>query len=348
MHLAMATESSKSQIVTTALLALLFTFASLVTVVAVSILLPIYKLVQISAKIIRPDLGPIISDLTAAFTLNPQDKCAANLSNFLILDGNISTERFSQLFKDRIIECKRPSGEWMFGRFRYAWTEFLGYTFWKPEKNFSVQSHIREYNLKGELSLPVPCYDKDLRRIIGPITALPWDIERSPWEVLLIHNYKFTEEDADLHTVVLLRAHHALIDGYGYVTLMRKLTQCKYTMPGLNFQNPPLWYKLMAAIKVPWDMAKMCVATHDGLKHWHVRPSGQRDFSAGLTGAIPISSVKAIKNNLGVSYTTVIFAAVAGAIEKLSQMEKLGVPKKIGVYAPLPMPEHPGGTVNHV
>lgn len=344
----MGIKSNPRRLILTSLLTAALTIACFFAAIGLCILLPCFVTVVVAAKFFRPDLGHIVSDLSAAFTVNPQNKCSANLTHFLILDGSITTERIRDLFDLRVLKCKRANGKLMFSRLRDTWTEFMGYTFWRPEHNFNVDKHIRQYDLQGELALPVPSYGTDLRRIIGPVTSLKWDSDKSPWEILVIQNYKAFGDNDQIGTVLMIRNHHALIDGRGIVTLMRQLTKCKYSVPEVDYKEPPLLVKLLAPLKVPWDMAKMLVDTHDGLHAWHGPASGPREFVAGVTEAIPITTIKAIKNKLGVSYTAILFAAVAGALEKFAQKEGLSVPEKLGVYAPLPLPKHPGGTVNHL
>ncbi|CAG7720596.1 unnamed protein product [Allacma fusca] len=104
------------------------------------------------------------------------------------LDGSVLTEKFKKLFHLRIIEAKDSNGKSEYDRYKWTWTFFFGYAFWK-RSNFKLEEHFREYDLKNGLSLPNPCWEKDLEHVLGSLCISKWDARRSPCEILIIQNY---------------------------------------------------------------------------------------------------------------------------------------------------------------
>ena len=343
----MAGPKDPTQITQLVLVTLVIVFLDLILLTATIALIPVWLIVSAVAKISRPDLGPIISDMSSIFTLKPADECAGSLIHYLILDGTMDKERFRELWKERVMHARRLSGDLMFPRFRDTWTEFLGYSFWKPEQKFSLKRHIRDYDLKGDLALPSPCRSNDLKRVIGGIAGKLYTRDRSPWEILLIQNYR-ADNDPRPKTVIVVRHHHALIDGYGLVSMIRHLFETKYPLPRLQFPKPPLWYRVLAPLKMPYDSAVMYLNSTDGLKEWRSAQSENTvQLEGSMTSAITIEKVKSVKNRLKVSYNAVLFAAIAGGFERMVKQEKLNIPESLGIHYPVPRPGHPGGTVNH-
>ena len=331
-----------------ATLTLFFFVANVFVVLFVILLVPVWLTVRLMAKVLRPELGQIISDMTTNFTIYSQDNCCASLNHYLILDGTMTAARFRELWHERIMCARRPNGELLFSRFRESWTHFLGYPFWKPDRSFSLEHHIRDYDLDGDLALPVRCHERDLQRMMGRLASRLYREDCSPWEVLLIQNYRLLEDSKTPRTVVLFRHHHALIDGYGLVSIMRLLFQSKYSVPEVKFPNVPLWLRFLAVLKMPYDTAEMLLNAYDGLDEWHVQADTPRELEASMTGPIPIDKVKAVKRKLKISYSAVIFTAVAAAIERVAKENKMKVPQNMGVHFPLPKPNHPGGSVNNL
>ena len=61
--------------------------------------------------------------------------------------------------------------------------------------------------------------------------AHPWEKGKSPWEFLVIQDYRTESEPRTPRMALYLRHHHALIDGYGLVSLLEQLSSCAVSLP---------------------------------------------------------------------------------------------------------------------
>ena len=313
---------------------------------AVVVWLPLLLIAIISAKFFRPSLGPIAQGTCLAFMTGPPQKDSTNLLHILVLDDGMSVTEFRTLFHDRVIQKKGPTGELAFPHFRNTWEEFMFHTFWKPESNYSTGRHIRDYDLEGEFKLPSPCSMEDVQKILGSLVDKPWPDDFSPWEILLIKNFKTAQDDLRSTTALIFRHSHGLIDGYGLVSVIKELSGSKYDLPLPNFPEAPVHERILSAMKVPYYLGPDSLdAPHD--THWMARKSGSPQLIASMTELISVQRIKEIKNKLAVSYATVLFTAAGGALERIFAEEKLTVPDAIDAWTASPLPNHPGGTVNH-
>ncbi|CAG7731149.1 unnamed protein product [Allacma fusca] len=146
-------------------------YASLLTFILLT--LPYRALVIVVAKICRPELGSMITDLSSVFSLERPEESIFNLMYFVIIDGNMPTDRFRDLFQRRIMNRWNARGDSLvFYRLREGWDYFLGYTFWRPDPNFDLNYYIRDYDYEGKLALPCPCYEEHLRRVCSDLTQV--------------------------------------------------------------------------------------------------------------------------------------------------------------------------------
>ena len=322
------------------------------------IFLPYYLTVAVLAKLFRPDLtAPIFGDPIFLTTELPQNN-AASITNLIPLDGIISTEMACKLFIQRVVEKKNEDkNNMLFYRYRHTWTRFLGLNFWQlPRKPFRAEDHVREYDLDGELELPSPCGQEDLLKKFGALSERPWMEGRSPWEFLVIQDYRTESEPGKPRTALLLRHHHGLIDGYGVMSVIRELSQCPCTLPKINFKASTLLTKMYSYSRIPYDISKEltpclfpCLSRSKSSSRWPV-PSGEMGaLEVAFSEPIKVETIRRIKNQLGVSFLAVNLAISIGALKRLLlEQENVDIPAEFPVIFPVPKPNHPGGTNVHL
>ena len=124
-------------------------------------------------------------------------------------------------------------GELMYEELEQSWTRFLGYAFFKNEKNFDLSNHIGVYDRAGDSNLTSPCTEKELMRIVAGLSSKPWRRDVSPWELLLVPNYA-EEGSSTAKTVFILRIHHAMADDKVHVLYCHDKDIGLWFIPGVG------------------------------------------------------------------------------------------------------------------
>ena len=314
--------------------------------------LPCYLAVAALAKVIRPELiCPVFGD-SVMFTTGLPENCKGNLTHLVPLDGNMSTETLCQLFIQRVVNRlgDDQKGNFMFYRYRYTWTHFLGYNFWQPEADFRAEEHVREYDLDGDLCLPYPRHEKAVLSKYGALAAQPWKPGISPWEFLVIQDYRTESEPEVPRTAMLLRHHHALVDGYGIASVIREFSGCPYTMPGINMKLSFI-AKLWAYTRIPYDISTWlanslfpCCSPQKAATQWPAPSQAMGALEIQFSEPINVQAIKIIKDRLGVSFLAVNLALLTGALKRMLDEEGLEDSCQVPIIFPVPKSDHPGGT----
>ncbi|CAG7818502.1 unnamed protein product, partial [Allacma fusca] len=266
-----------------------------------------------------PDLKFFVFGINSAITTENPPQNNYNLVNIAILDGQITCEDF----------------------------RFLGYTFWQNlAPTFELRSHLRDYDHQGELALPTPCYEDDLLRINGPLLTVPWKVDQSPWEILIVQNYRERNSTQD-QSVLILRNHHALMDGYSIVGLWEAFSgRDRIPLQSMQSEGGVL-RKLLALVKAPFDVANTLINSLDGQSCIQVNDR-RRFFVTTSSPDILVSSIKRIRSKFNVKYSAVLFAAFTGAFVRALNEAGKEVPDELASYMAGPKPKHPGGASNHM
>lgn len=328
--------------------------AILCTIVAIT--LPYRFLVWGLAKVIRPNLTSFITGLSSVFMLDSYEKPTLNLVSIKIIHGRIELEQMRDLMQKRLIEKRDESGAYVYSRLFQCAANFMGYSFWQKDNNFSINNHVRLYDYTQEdLRVPSPCFEEDLRRIMGGLLAAPWKDGHSPWEFLLIHNYR-PEGDTSPEVekmALVCRFHHGIGDGHSSSKLLTDMG-LSYTPAAMPTPiKKPLWAAVLLPLIYPfkfcYDLADNYLMSVDSDNPWHrqgVKLS--KTYFTSFTKPIPVSLVKEIKNKHGVSYISVLYAAVGGGISRIMAQAGQKPPKFMACLNPVPKPDHPGGMINHM
>ena len=229
--------------------------------------------------------------------------------------------------------------------------------FWKWDKNFSLNHHIRVYdNQEPELKLPEVCTEEDLKRVTGGLISRPFPEGRSPWEILLIPKYRAGDnESGKEQTVIVFRIHHAMADGYSILKMLLKLFNVEGSkVPKPNFPKLSLWQRLVRVLvfpfRLPFDIAsQMVVDSFDGNNCWHLLDTKlTRQYHTFFSDQVPVEQIKEIKNKYEIGYNAAVYSIAAGGVRRLMQEAGQKVPKNLSCFVPFPLPKHPGGLVVHV
>ena len=317
------------------------------------------KLVAVLAKIFRPDLPQLLGSFDVLPATGYPDKHPDNVIIFqFICNGQVPLDFLRQQFQQRIINYCDQDGQLKYQKLRQVWTQFCGFLFWKWDENFHLNHHVRQYDLtEPELAISYPCTEQALMNVMAGLLSKPFFSGRSPWEMLLLPDYQYLDDKTGkirIGSVLTLRIHHALADGLSIFKLVNQLFSIQVDkFPSANFPHLSPLRKLLhfaiMVLKFPYDLAHTLVHSRDGPNSWHIvdkKLSGR--YVTFSSDRIPMVTIKAIKNKSGVGYNTAVYAITAGAISRLMRQTGQEVPESMKTMVPFPLPNHPGGLVNHV
>lgn len=230
----------------------------------------------------------------------------------------------------------------------------FGYHFWYSIKDsFKVEDHVRY--LKPECP-NMPLTREELRNLTAnKLGRLPFDPNRSPWEILVVPNY-IDDRDPEVRSVVIQRVSHCLMDGYSIVNFMQSCASKPWKMFGddcLN-KNQSKFEKLFECALLlctgPYHFLKMFVFSND--RNDFVKNGCTIDndeiWLSQCTPSVSAKRLKSVKNLHGVSMSSLITTLIAQATYNC--MKSSGMPlntNRIHGMLSFPLPGHPGTLTNH-
>ena len=335
-----------------------FLFLSVATIIGVLLSLLVRPLVAVLATICRPDLAGLMHDRGQPLALESvHTKSAFTVVMHLVCDGTISLDALREQFHHQLMPSilnKNKSDTYI--HLRQLWTQYLGYLFWQWESDFRVENHIREYDYdEPELAIPQGvCSEEDLKRATAGIVAKPFAEGRSPWEIFVIDKYRSNNNtDGHLQCVIVVRIHHALADGISIIKMLLRLFDQEAT-PFATARFPPNSFaarvrrNLMVALRAPFVMASTLVDAYDGKNSWYIENKKlPKQYHTFFSDSVPVAKIKEIMRKHQVCYNAVVYSVTIGAMVKL--MEEVGqqVSAQASCSYAYPLPNHPGGLVNH-
>ena len=206
---------------------------------------------------------------------------------------------------------------------------------WVDDEQFDLARHLHH------VGLPPPGGRRELAEMCGHIAGLSLDRTHPLWEMWVIEGLRSGDALA-----LILKAHHAVVDGIGGANLLAQLCSTTPDAPppkpaaragGANTLQIAASGLVGAALR-PWRIAKVLPATVATVTETVLRARGGRPtmaapFAAPLTAFngsftrrrnvaltdIDLDDVKSIKNRLGVTVNDVVTAVCAGALRRFLQ-----------------------------
>lgn len=328
------------------------------------------------AKIFRPDLGEIFNGLSSYlvndYFYNKNCPRASIIVSLVIRGRDVSIEELKQVLLERWINAKDlKTGKSTFEQFQQYPVRWMGFTFWKNCKDtFSINNHVFLEKHDDTVN------DEKLNAICEKILNAAYPPNKSPWEVHLVKNYNSdqlppNDKLGDQTTIaILFKVHHCLADGYSMLNALvegfGQSSLANVELPKPRSPKRNFWENLTSYIFLPFSSFYEIsyAASHlfrsspwkvpDKEKEWH-QFCAKSDF-------ILINRVKFIKNQLGVSFTSVLLSAISSAIYKNIKNAKekdfkegkwKGVlendqdNRSMYCLSALPLPGHPKCLTNH-
>lgn len=203
---------------------------------------------------------------------------------------------------------------------------------WVDDDRFDLARHLHR------VALPAPGASRELAEICGHIAGLALDRDRPLWEMWVIEGL----HGGDALSVVL-KTHHAVIDGVGGANLLAQLCSTAPDAPppqpaarsGAANSLQIAASGLVGAALRPWRLAKVVPATALTLGQTLMRARGGGQTMAAPFAAPPtpfngsftrrrnvalttldLDDVKTVKNRFGVTVNDVVTALCAGALRQ--------------------------------
>lgn len=189
----------------------------------------------LAQKILKPDWVGMMSTRDALVGLDKTTgNCECMITLLLVMKGDPNLAQIRSVFQKEVIEGRNTKGDLCYLKLKYYFESWLGFTFWKEEQDFSVDNHVREFEVpKEELNNNSDFVtEKQLLKALGPLATKPFPKGMSPWEALAIKNYKKagnshlhkdfkqtvhiapvpnkSSGEVDEEYAIILRIHHAL------------------------------------------------------------------------------------------------------------------------------------------
>ncbi|BAN31351.1 WS/DGAT/MGAT family O-acyltransferase [Mycobacterium avium] len=208
----------------------------------------------------------------------------------------------------------------------------LDHPVWVDDDRFDLGRHLHR------IALPSPGGPKELAEICGHVAGLPLDRDHPLWEMWVVEG----RHGNDTLSVVL-KAHHAVVDGVGGANLLAQLCGTAPDAPppepaprtGTANRLQIAAGGLIGAALRPWRLARVLPATALTLAETVLRARGggqtmAAPFAAPATpfngtftrrrnvalAGVDLEDVKAVKRHFGVTVNDVVTAICAGALRQ--------------------------------
>lgn len=140
------------------------------------------------AKVKQKDLYAMISPSTSLYASDEMHGIPnRNTVCFLVLKGRLSIDMLQNCIDKKILSAN-TKGSYQYPHLRMYPTKFHKFLFWKLEDEFKVENHVMMYEKARDNNQIWT--EMDIREIQRNLIRKQWARFASPWEILLIPNYR--------------------------------------------------------------------------------------------------------------------------------------------------------------
>lgn len=294
--------------------------------------------IRLLSKFFKPtfqSMLPCTSGVLMLDHLHTHPTCT--IVSVAIMEGSITTETVVDSFKNvSYQEISQRIVPW------------AGYHFWETDPKFNFFNHIvYHHEPKNEKYYVVD--DAEICRIQENLMMKPFRMDRSPWEMVIVRNYiSETICPGVEKSAVMLRIHHSMADGFSISKWFKSLmsgvvhepkmveTDRSFSAVGrLGFVCRLLFY---GPVEFSMGLVKIW-------KNGNAWDKGNKKFTKRYhlsePRSVPIATIQRAKKAIQVSFTSIIFGALAGSVRRMMLQIGDKLPNKLPMFTPMPLPNHP-------
>jgi len=329
-------------------------------------------IVTFVAPIFHPEFSKILTHRSTTFSY---EECQSHTVNAIlsdyILKGNVSLEFLTTNFNEKILNRRTSNGDFQYPELKQYVVPWMNFNFWKIEDNFDLSEHIKLYNenrLKEYIGEEYVT-GKEFHEMREKLLNSQFPQNKSPWEIILVNNY--SPEDPILRvksdkplSVMIFKSHHSIADAFAIKKLVlgnlfEKQRGSEIAPRITKGNNKRDSFRVL--VKFLHNILKMLTFPIRSLyelmfiniqlmktSDWNVPENKQAPAVHAFTNLISVSRVKCIKNELGVSFTTLLFHICNEAMQKMMEKKEMRLKDNIPAIFPLPLPNHPEKLRNHM
>ncbi|CAG7821769.1 unnamed protein product [Allacma fusca] len=128
------------------------------------------------------------------------------------VEENLTVDQVRGTFFEKVLNDRNSLGEFTFEKLWFRLDSYFGVTFFRWDQTYDLRYHIRSYDYHGRLAVPNPCEAPNLKRILRRLIHKRWWRRHSPWELLVIPNFRLQSDPDNFKTVLVLRFHPSLLN----------------------------------------------------------------------------------------------------------------------------------------
>ncbi|ODN05910.1 putative diacylglycerol O-acyltransferase tgs1 [Orchesella cincta] len=334
--------------------------------------------VAISAKVSRKDLVGMISPSTSVYASdelygipNRNTVCS------LVLKGKLSIESLQNIINKKLLSVKNAKGHYKYHQLRMYPTKFQKFMFWKLEEEFKIENHVVMYDKARDNNRVWT--EQDLQEIQKNLIRKQWTRFASPWEILLIPNYRNQNcGTRDVKTVLCVRFHMCVGNEISWMKLLVQIL-CDSCEPDVAVSTPAAFItseqsenvevsgnnsttipveapfqdtrrefglicgwivqKLVIPFRIPFDFVVQIMEPLSP-NEWQVDETNLlKRDHVVVLDRFSVQHVKEIKNLLGVRFSSVLTAALSSALRVTFMEVGCKLPNCMKLMLPLPRSE---------
>ncbi|WP_024447709.1 WS/DGAT/MGAT family O-acyltransferase [Mycolicibacterium iranicum] len=205
---------------------------------------------------------------------------------------------------------------------------------WLEDNDFQLSRHV------NRIALPEPGGREELAALCGRIVAMPLERSKPLWEMWVIEGVGGSAAREDGRLAMLLKVHHAVVDGVSAANLLSQLLDTEPEAPPPDPVDGPkqasAWEiaadGLWRFVTRPWQLTRVVPTTASMIVNTVNRAVGgsamaapfsapNTPFNKALTAErnlamaqLPLEDVKKIKDHCDVKVNDVVMALCAGAL----------------------------------
>ncbi|TRW86267.1 wax ester/triacylglycerol synthase family O-acyltransferase [Mycolicibacterium sp. 018/SC-01/001] len=258
----------------------------------------------------------------------PLHVCAVVLVDTSTVPGGFTYQRLRRDIGDRIKalpELRAKLGDSQLN---------LDHPVWVRDKDFDLDRHL------NRIALPSPGGREELADVCGHIASIPLDRSKPLWEMWIIEGLDGAALDAGGPLALMIKVHHAAVDGVSAANLLEKLCDLEPDAPApAPVEGPddaPAW--VIAAdgfvrfVTRPWQLTRVVPETMAMVAKTVNRAISGNAMAAPFTAPrtrfnaqvtsersialvqLDLNDVKKVKNHYGIKVNDVVMALCAGAL----------------------------------